>query len=1011
MFTLFKGYAGTGKTTRLLHEIYTIIETNQVSPDFILILTLSPREEKVLKDLNSNNGKTFPLYITTLDKFCGSILNKSLDFTLTESISEEAGISIISSLCKQEFSANPQLLSLTKSRTFASELYSLFILLKSYEINDTKLTELISNANISETDRQRLNLIASVYKKYDDFLASNNLKDYRDLTANTIKCLQEHPDLLSYYQNLYQYIFIDGFQNISPVQLKLLKLLFSNKAIYVTGDENSRIQSYKGAMSDNLSETILSDNFKKVKVQELTEPLRNKDILQRALYLIESIPAQNNGHVFKTSHSIKYFIVDDLEEEIRFIANRIKYLVEENQFKYADFAIFIRQKTEKQSFIDLLKDNNIPVSSELFNEKFKNLRLKIILYLNICNILEKLNLEKFDTYELYKVQLPSKVDHENYIEALNSYFVKILNDLLPDSYAREQFLSIMETQQTIPLPSIINMNLKSLSEKEQQKVKDEFYRINKLYQDYKELNLTAFINRVVDFHEYLINNYDTAKLLAGLVNRVNRLTDINLNILKEKPAFDEIIELFNQPDEELTVTYDAVQILTPFKAAGQECKVVFIPCLTENTFPRKPRNTSFISPDGNQAISEDIKKGYPGFRSLVETEDEEYIEEAKLFYTAMTRASDLVYLSSHIYEDKKKVLPSIFLRNLMEIDPENVLKLVNKLESAEMVDAMTAEELKVEVSEELVPVIDTESIKLSISSISQYFCCPRNYFYEGLLKLKKEETDKVSTGLAVHTIMSVFNKHLLEGCTKENLIRATEIYFNALNDTDAALAYGYEKRDIDRLRSIQYLKLGIMKAEVLDAINSMEAKGFFGSEYIEIEDETKCEYTDERIPDVVFSGRIDAIAKHPEGYDIIDYKTGKDKNPLTYFVSQDGVEFKTATGKPAKNPETYAKKYEYQLPLYCLALRKQDKYRDTLRYLKYQYIRPVSKDDGYKEDSAYCINVNDIEEKLIQNLKETVIQPLRETVKFEMAEQSFMICDNCTFNFLCDRKDGEDDSE
>jgi DNA helicase-2/ATP-dependent DNA helicase PcrA len=226
MFTLFKGYAGTGKTTRLLHEIYTIIETNQVSPDFILILTLSPREEKVLKELNSNNGKTLPLYITTLDKFCGSILNKSLDFTLTESISEEAGISIISSICKQEFSTCLQLLSLIKSRTFASELYSLFILFKSYEINDTKLTELISNANISDTDRERLNLIVTVYKKYDDFLASNNLKDYRDLTANTIKCLQEHPDLLSYYQNLYQYIFIDGFQNISPVQLKLLKKLF-----------------------------------------------------------------------------------------------------------------------------------------------------------------------------------------------------------------------------------------------------------------------------------------------------------------------------------------------------------------------------------------------------------------------------------------------------------------------------------------------------------------------------------------------------------------------------------------------------------------------------------------------------------------------------------------------------------------------------------------------------------------------------------------------------------------
>ncbi|MDD3014484.1 MAG: hypothetical protein PHC34_12340, partial [Candidatus Gastranaerophilales bacterium] len=74
-----------------------------------------------------------------------------------------------------------------------------------------------------------------------------------------------------------------------------------------------------------------------------------------------------------------------------------------------------------------------------------------------------------------------------------------------------------------------------------------------------------------------------------------------------------------------------------------------------------------------------------------------------------------------------------------------------------------------------------------------------------------------------------------------------------------------------------------------------------------------------------------------------------------------------------------------------------------------KYIRPTSKDDGYKEDLIASSEIEEKKEKLVQNLKKTVIDKIRAESSFKKTDKSWK-CSSCSFSFLCD-EEGEDGNE
>ncbi|MEW5822162.1 MAG: UvrD-helicase domain-containing protein [Cyanobacteriota bacterium] len=136
MNKLYKGSAGSGKTTKLLDQALTLIKDNDLLPSDILILTLTTQGKEELDKRRDQIDDNLSLNIQFIDTFAKSIISKSLKYMYYKQVEDDQGIQIIQFLSKKEFIKSSNMLSLTKSNKFSRELYNLFGLFKSYDISD-----------------------------------------------------------------------------------------------------------------------------------------------------------------------------------------------------------------------------------------------------------------------------------------------------------------------------------------------------------------------------------------------------------------------------------------------------------------------------------------------------------------------------------------------------------------------------------------------------------------------------------------------------------------------------------------------------------------------------------------------------------------------------------------------------------------------------------------------------------------------------------------------------------
>ena len=1011
MVKLIKGYAGSGKTIKMIEDIYSLINNDNANPYQILVLTLTPSEKEQFESLNKQQENAKHLNIWSIDDLYRYILKKSPLHLENKILPDFLAINAIGAICKTEFIKNTALNSLTKSNSFFRELYNLFGLFKNNEITPGDFIGIIDDADASETDKIRLRIISTVFKRYDDIIGNYGYIDYRDAVIQATEALKNNELLLSTVKLKFPYIFIDGFEDITYLQFKLIKLLANPDCLNIYGDEYSRIQEFRGAWRDNLILESLEEHFKNIEITNLNSSKRNEEILERAVYLVKRYNLEEYKPEFGKSDKIKYLQFEDIQSEISYIARDIADKIKEEGCRFSDFAILIRDFESKQKFIDFFKTYGIPVNSELYNEDYRNFKLKLSRYLNICNLCEIFGLKEFSQEAFEKINIKSKTESEILFDELNLYIENILSDAVEENYAKDRFISIKEENNKISLLNVLFENLSILKDSDKEALLKEFDDLSQIYRLYKDKKFVELLIFTAKQQEEYLNNPEFNIILGKLISRINSLSDLYRNVLREKPDFIVLNEIINQSFEEKSELTDSVNLLTFFKTAGLEFKYVYIPCLTENSFPKKAKSTYFVAPDTNEIISNKIKQKNNNFRHLIELDEDSIKEESRLFYLGMTRAKEKLLISTHVYEDKKQVQPSVFFRLLAEADNENFEKSETKQN-----DNQEEQVFKNTESEKILNakvIGENEQLKLSASSIGTFLSCPRKYYYKSLLSLKEKSAFAANYGSIVHSIMEVFNKTCLDKYTKECLLNLTETLFNAKNNSQNAINIGFKERDIELIKASDDLNLAEMKENFVNAVDLMEQKSFFADKPEKTETEKWFTFSLDGLPDVVFDGKIDVIYKTGGKYSVIDYKTGKNKDQkLEYYISDNGVNFLTKTGKEPSKIEDYQNGYEYQIPVYYLACQNAEEleeYKDKVGKLGLKYIRPASKDDGYNEDLIKSTEIETRKEKIIQNLKETVIDKILTEDNFKQ-KRNYMTCSNCSFNFLCD-EEGEDDNE
>lgn len=372
--------AGSGKTRVLTNRIAYLITEHGVKPWNIIAITFTNKAAKEMKTRIENlvGDMANDIWIGTFHSMCVRILRREIskigfgsDFT----IYDVADCKVVIKECIKELNLNDKLYS---DKYLLNEI--------SKAKNDMMEPERFSTIYASD---YRLSKVAEAYTLYQEKLKKNNAVDFDDIINHTIKILKENPDVLAYYQNKFQYVLVDEYQDTNKAQDLLITLLSKvHQNIFVVGDDQQSIYKFRGADIQNILN--FERNFKNTKVIKLEQNYRStKNILTIANQVIK----HNEGNVEKNlwtqndaGNKPVLYGADDEYAEANYVVSQIAHLRREEFYKYSDFAILYRTNAQSRAFEDVFMREGIPYKVVGGLKFYERKEIKdIIAYLRLVN--------------------------------------------------------------------------------------------------------------------------------------------------------------------------------------------------------------------------------------------------------------------------------------------------------------------------------------------------------------------------------------------------------------------------------------------------------------------------------------------------------------------------------------------------------------------------------------------------------------------------------------------------
>jgi len=271
--------AGSGKTRVLTYKVLYLMLEKKIEPEAILMITFTNKAAKEMKE-RMNKQSTLTPWIATFHSMCAKILRidgkhigLSQKFVIYDS--------------QDQIEAIKEAMKRLNVSTKDFKPYSVHA-----TISGAK-NELITAGEYKNFARGYFQeTVAKIYPVYQNILKENDAVDFDDLILQTIKLLREHETILQKYQNRFQYILVDEYQDTNRAQYILTKLLSAHwKNICVVGDFSQSIYSWRGADYRNLMK--FKDDFAEVKTFSLSQNYRST---QKILDGASTVIAKNKSH-------------------------------------------------------------------------------------------------------------------------------------------------------------------------------------------------------------------------------------------------------------------------------------------------------------------------------------------------------------------------------------------------------------------------------------------------------------------------------------------------------------------------------------------------------------------------------------------------------------------------------------------------------------------------------------------------------------------------------------------
>ncbi|MFQ7859231.1 MAG: 3'-5' exonuclease, partial [Streptococcus salivarius] len=446
-------------------------------------------------------------------------------------------------------------------------------------------------------------IVAKCYKAYQEELRRSEAMDFDDLIMMTLRLFDKNPDVLAYYQQRYQYIHVDEYQDTNHAQYQLVKLLASRfKNICVVGDADQSIYGWRGADMQNILD--FEKDYPEAKVVLLEENYRStKKILQAANEVIKNNRNRRPKKLWTQNddgEQIVYYRANDERDEAVFVASTIDNIIREEGKNFKDFAVLYRTNAQSRTIEEALLKSNIPYTMVGGTKFYSRKEIRdAISYLNlIANPADNISFERV-------VNEPKRGVGPGTLEKIRNF-------------AYEQNMSLLDAS--------ANIMLSPIKGKAAQGVYDFANMILNLRDQLDGLSITEAVEAVLDKSGYLdaLSMQQTLESQARIENIeefmsvTKNFDETNTDGTEDETGIDRLGRFLN--DLALIADTDdgdmeaaEVTLMTLHAAKGLEFPVVFLIGMEEGVFPL----------------------------SRASEEPDELEEERRLAYVGITRAEEI----------------------------------------------------------------------------------------------------------------------------------------------------------------------------------------------------------------------------------------------------------------------------------------------------------------------------------------------------------------------------------
>ncbi|MEO8583326.1 MAG: ATP-dependent DNA helicase [Flavitalea sp.] len=787
---------GTGKTQILAARIGKILLDTDVNPSNILCLTYTEAGALAMRRrlVNFIGSDAYKVNIYTFHAFCNDIIQENLslfDKTELDPISELEKIDLLRKLIDKFPKNHPlkryrgdvyyeirnlaHLFSAMKQEGWKEELIlkSIDLYIKDLPNRDGYVAKRatkdfkkgdIRTDKIGEEKERMAKLAAAVgeFSTFQEMMKAMNRYDFDDMINWVINKFEENKPLLLSYQERYQYILVDEYQDTSGTQNQLVRLLINyweQPNIFVVGDDDQSIYRFQGANVENMQQfccdyaadlvkVVLVNNYRSTQpILDISKTLisRNQERLINNMEGLSKDLIASHPEISLLLHPPALLEFETQRNEMVGITLKVEELIAQGT-EPGKIAVIFKENRYGEELIKLFHHRNIPA----YSKRSINL-MDVPLAKKIIQIL---------TYLAAEHDAPYGGD-EMLFEILHFDFFGIppIEIAKLSVEVSEKFYSDNKTSIRRLLYEKANSAPKDLFDTGMHPgLKKAGAALEKLIADVPNTTLQTLLENIIK-NAGILNTVMRSPEKIWLIQVLTALFDFVKEETRRKPALNvhllvRNIELmkdnnFSIPVIQVGGSEKGVNLLTAHGSKGLEFQYVFLAASNASLWEKKRK------PSGGYKIPDTI------FSSKPVSSDEE--ELRRLFYVAITRAQKQLYITHASFtNDGKGLEPSKFIAEILDIHDIVPQKMI--------VDPETIAEFQIlQFSETAAPEIEKiekdfivrilDKFVMNVTALNNYLHCPLEFYFKTLIRIPSPKNENTEFGSAVHhAVQRLFEK-------------------------------------------------------------------------------------------------------------------------------------------------------------------------------------------------------------------------------------------------------------